>query len=56
MRLGLQLNNIDWEGGSERFGRNLADIGRTAEEAGFDRIGVADHLWHHPIMGGPKAD
>jgi len=56
MRLGLQLNNFDWEGGSERFGRNLADIGWTAEEAGFDRIGVADHLWQHPIMGGPEAD
>lgn len=56
MKLGLQLNSFDWGGGTERFGRNLADIGRTAEEAGFDRIGVADHLWQHPIMGGPEAD
>jgi F420-dependent oxidoreductase-like protein len=56
MRLGLQLNSFDWAGGPERFGRNLADIGRTAEEAGFDRIGVADHLWQHPIMGGPEAN
>ena len=56
MRLGLQLNSFDWSGGPERFGGNLADIGRVAEEAGFDRIGVADHLWQHPIMGGPEAD
>ena len=56
MKLGVQLNSFDWVGGPERFGRNLADIGRVAEEAGFDRIGVADHVWQHPIMGGPEAN
>jgi F420-dependent oxidoreductase-like protein len=56
MKLGLQLNNFDWKGGPERFASNLADIGRAAEEAGFERIGVADHLWQHPIMGGPEAN
>jgi F420-dependent oxidoreductase-like protein len=56
MKLGLQLNSFDWAEGSERFGRNLAEIGRAAEEAGFDRIGVADHVWQHPIMGGPEAN
>jgi F420-dependent oxidoreductase-like protein len=53
---GPQLNSFDWSGGPGRFGRNLADIGTIAEEAGFDRIGVADHVWQHPIMGGPEAD
>jgi alkanesulfonate monooxygenase SsuD/methylene tetrahydromethanopterin reductase-like flavin-dependent oxidoreductase (luciferase family) len=52
----LQLNSSDWNGGSERFGWTLANIARAAEEAGFDRIGVADHLWQHPIMGGPVAN
>jgi F420-dependent oxidoreductase-like protein len=56
MKLGLQLNSFDWEGGPERFGITLTDIARAAEEAGFDRIGVADHLWQHPIMGGPEAE
>jgi F420-dependent oxidoreductase-like protein len=56
VKLGLQLNSFDWDGGSERFGRTLANIGRAAEEAGFDRIGVADHVWQHPIMGGPVTD
>jgi GNAT superfamily N-acetyltransferase len=32
------------------------DIARTAEGVGFDRIGVADHVWQHPIMGGPEAN
>jgi F420-dependent oxidoreductase-like protein len=56
MKLGVQLNSFDWSGGPGRFGRNLADIGTIAEEVGFDRIGVADHVWQHPIMGGPEAD
>ena len=56
MKLGLQLNSFDWNGGPERFAGTLAKIARAAEEAGFDRIGVSDHLWQHPIMGGPDAD
>ena len=56
MRLGLQLNSFDWNGGPERFARTLANIARAAEEAGFDRIGVAAHFWQHPIMGGPEVD
>jgi F420-dependent oxidoreductase-like protein len=32
----------------------LAEIVQTAEAAGFDAIDVADHLWQHPIMGGPE--
>jgi F420-dependent oxidoreductase-like protein len=56
VKLGLQLNSFDWNGGPERFGATLAEIGQTAEAAGFDGIGVADHLWQHPIMGGPEAN
>lgn len=56
MKLGLQLNSFDWNGGPERFSATLREISRTAEEAGFDRIAVTDHLWQHPIMGGPEAN
>jgi F420-dependent oxidoreductase-like protein len=56
MKLALQLNSFDWTGGPNRFGKTLADIAQAAEETGFDRIGVADHLWQHPIMGGPAAN
>ena len=56
MKLGLQLNSFDWTGGPERFDRTLANIAQAAEEASLDRIGVADHIWQHPIMGGPEAD
>ena len=56
MKLGLQLNGFDWAGGPERFAGTLVEIAQAAEEAGLDRIGVADHVWQHPIMGGPERD
>lgn len=56
MKLGLQLNSFDWRGGPERFGANLTEIARAAEDAGLDPIAVADHIWQHPIMGGPAAN
>src|SRR5215203_4754131 len=56
MKLGLQINDFGWPVQASRFGETLAEIGKTAEGHGFDRIGVADHLWQHPIMGGPVAN
>ena len=55
MKLGLQINSFDW-GEPQRFGATLANIASTAEEAGFDRVAVADHVWQHPIMGGPETN
>jgi F420-dependent oxidoreductase-like protein len=56
MKLGVQLNSVDWIGGPERFASKLAEIAQAAEAAGFDRKAVADHVWQHPIMGGPEAN
>ncbi len=56
VKLGLQPNGLNRIGELEQLTEILAEITRAAEEAGFDRIGVADHLWQHPIMGGPLAD
>jgi F420-dependent oxidoreductase-like protein len=53
MKLALQLNNYIWEGGPERLRATLAEIGRAADEHGFDGIGVADHLWAVPPWMGP---
>lgn len=56
MRLGLHIPATTWRGGPERFGRTLTEVVEAAEAAGFDAIAVADHLWLHPIMGGPEKD
>jgi F420-dependent oxidoreductase-like protein len=53
MKLGLHMPTMDWQGGPAELGATLGRVVETAEEAGFDTITVADHVWQHPIMGGP---
>jgi len=53
VKLGLHIVDTNWEGGPPRLGPLLREIVEAAESAGFDLISVADHLWMHPIMGGP---
>jgi F420-dependent oxidoreductase-like protein len=55
MKLGLHVASTTWEGGARRLGPTLIEIVEAAEAAGFDAISVVDHVWQHPIMGGPEA-
>jgi F420-dependent oxidoreductase-like protein len=54
MNLGVQIADFAWAGGPPAMAETLAAIARAAEDAGFDVIGVADHLWQVPHMGGPE--
>ena len=53
MKLALHITQTDWAGGPARLGPLLAEIVQTAEAVGFDTISVADHVWLHPVIGGP---
>jgi alkanesulfonate monooxygenase SsuD/methylene tetrahydromethanopterin reductase-like flavin-dependent oxidoreductase (luciferase family) len=53
MRLGLHLAETTWQGGPQAMGPLLGDVVSMAEDGGFDAISFADHVWLHPIMGGP---
>jgi len=53
MKLGVHMPTMDWKGGPAELGNTLGRVVEAAEEAGFDTITVADHVWQHPIMGGP---
>jgi F420-dependent oxidoreductase-like protein len=58
MKLGLQINDYDW-GDADRLALTLGEIVHAADEAGFDRIGVADHFWRSQYMGsveGPELE
>jgi alkanesulfonate monooxygenase SsuD/methylene tetrahydromethanopterin reductase-like flavin-dependent oxidoreductase (luciferase family) len=46
---GAAYRRTRWDGGPPRLGAKLAEIAQAADEAGFDLISVADHLWQHPI-------
>jgi alkanesulfonate monooxygenase SsuD/methylene tetrahydromethanopterin reductase-like flavin-dependent oxidoreductase (luciferase family) len=53
VKLGLHIPKTTWAGGAARLGSVLAEVVEAAESAGFDAITVADHVWLHPIVGGP---
>jgi F420-dependent oxidoreductase-like protein len=53
MKVGLHIPATSWSDGPANLGSTLATICQATEAAGFDSIDVADHLWQHPIMGGP---
>jgi len=53
MKLGLGIVDTTWQGGPPRLGSLLGEVVEAAEEAGFDTISVADHVWLHPMIGGP---
>jgi F420-dependent oxidoreductase-like protein len=55
VKLGLHLAATHWQEGTNRLGPTLAEVARKADAAGFDAISVTDHVWQHPIMGGPVA-
>ncbi len=55
MKLGLHIPATTWAGGAARLGATLTEVVEVAEAAGFDAIDVDNHLWQHPIMGGPEA-
>ena len=54
MKLGLQIPDFTWSSGAERIGPTLAAIATTADEAGFDKIGVMDHFFQIERLGPPE--
>lgn len=51
MRIGLQVPSFTWPGGAGEIGARFAEIGRTADEAGFDSLWVMDHFFQIEYVG-----
>jgi F420-dependent oxidoreductase-like protein len=56
MKIGLQIPDFTWPGGPERLGADLAEVARTADAAGFNRIAVMDHVWQISMVGPAEHD
>ncbi|MFI6759707.1 LLM class F420-dependent oxidoreductase [Micromonospora sp. NPDC050417] len=56
MQLGVQIPTFTWPGGSAALAGNLADVARTADQAGFGYIAVMDHFFQIPTVGTPEED
>jgi F420-dependent oxidoreductase-like protein len=53
MRIGLQVPSFTWPGGTAVIGPRLAEIARTAEDAGFYSLWVMDHFFQIRGVGQP---
>src|ERR1700694_2392795 len=56
MKIGLQIPDFTWPGGPPKLGETLAGVAETADAAGFDFIGVMDHLWQIRSVGSPERE
>src|ERR1700694_2332485 len=54
MKLVVHLSDFGWPVAPEALAATLAGGAGATEAGGFDGIAVGDHLWQHPMMGGPE--
>jgi len=54
MKIGLQVPSFTWPGGPAEIRSRLADIARTADEAGFASLWVMDHFFQIQGVGQPE--
>jgi len=54
MKLGLHLSDLTWPGGARDLAPQLSQVARLAEDVGFDRLSVMDHVWQIGVIGPPE--
>src|SRR5205823_413014 len=54
MKLGLHVSNFTWPGGPTMIARHLARVAKAAEEQGFTKLSVMDHVWQIGHIGPPE--
>jgi F420-dependent oxidoreductase-like protein len=54
MKLGLHIADFTWPNGPDALARDLTRVATTAEDAGFSRISVMDHVWQIRGLGPPE--
>ncbi|QGN57257.1 LLM class F420-dependent oxidoreductase [Nostocoides sp. HKS02] len=54
MKLGLHIADFTWQGGPTVLRTDLGDIAARAEQAGYDRVSVMDHVWQIGHLGPPE--
>jgi F420-dependent oxidoreductase-like protein len=53
MKLGLHIPDYTWPGGPTHLAEDLGRVAVAAEQAGFDRVSVMDHVWQIQMIGPP---
>jgi F420-dependent oxidoreductase-like protein len=56
MKLGLHIADFTWPGGAPTLGADLRRIATTAEDVGFAKLSVMDHVWQIQVIGPPEQE
>jgi F420-dependent oxidoreductase-like protein len=56
VKLGLHVADFTWAGGAPTMAADLARVARTADDVGFARLSVMDHVWQISVNGPPEND
>jgi alkanesulfonate monooxygenase len=56
MKLGLHVPDFTYPDGPQNLGRDLARIASAAEDAGFAKLSVMDHVWQIGVIGPPERE
>jgi F420-dependent oxidoreductase-like protein len=56
VKLGLHVARFTWPGGPPALADDLRRVAQAAEEAGFDRLSVMDHVWQIHVNGPPEQE
>jgi alkanesulfonate monooxygenase len=54
MQLGVHVSNFTWSGGPKTLAQDLTRVAQTAEELGFAKLSVMDHMWQIGHIGPPE--
>ncbi|GHE97394.1 LLM class F420-dependent oxidoreductase [Amycolatopsis deserti] len=56
MKLGLQIPDFTWPNGPAALGRELGEVARAADDAGFEYLAVMDHFFQISVVGPSEND
>jgi alkanesulfonate monooxygenase len=54
MQVGLHVSNFTWPGGPQTLAADLSRVATAAEDAGFAKLSVMDHMWQIEHIGPPE--
>ena len=54
MQVGLHVSNFTWAGGTKSLASDLSRVATAAEDNGFAKLSVMDHMWQIGHIGPPE--
>src|SRR4051812_7802556 len=56
MELGLHVSSFTWSGGPKAIAQDLTRVASYADDNGFTKLSVMDHVWQIGVVGPPEQE